>query len=124
RLEGEAAALSLRTLQGVADGTSAVTTRVDNSDFLRIVRDLRRVHSHIAALSYPVLERAGDSSDRDTEEAPAAAAADNPAPLDGSGGPVDNDVEQYGLRSGGRGRGGGKEGGGGYRAFFRDSPQH
>jgi phosphate:Na+ symporter len=100
RLEAEAAALSLRTLQRVVEGTSAVTTRVDNSDFLRIVRDLRRVHSHIAALSYPVLERAGDSSDRDTEEAPAAAAADNPAPLDGSGGPVDDDVEQYGSRSG------------------------
>src|SRR6202048_4537327 len=97
RQETEAAALNLRTLQGAADGTSAVTTRVDTSDFLRIVRDLRRVHSHIAALSYPVLERAGDSSDRDTEEAPAAAAADNPAPLDGSGGPVDDDVGQYGL---------------------------
>jgi phosphate:Na+ symporter len=100
RLEAEAAALSLRTMQGGADGPSGATTRVDNSDFLRIIRDLRRVHSHIAALSYPVLERAGESSDRDTEEMPATAAADHPAPLDRSGGPVDNDVEQYGLRSG------------------------
>jgi phosphate:Na+ symporter len=100
RLETEAAALSLRTLQGSADGAGGVTTRVDNSDFLRIIRDLRRVHSHIAALSYPVLERAGESSDRDIEEMPATAAADHPAPLDRSGGPVDNDVEQYGLRSG------------------------
>ena len=39
-------------------------------------------------------------SDRDSEEAPAAAAADRPAPLDRSGGPVDDDVEHYGLRSG------------------------
>ncbi len=100
RLEAEAAALSLRTMQGSAAGQNGVTTRVDNSDFLRIIRDLRRVHSHIAALSYPVLERAGESSDRDTEGTPAAAAPDNPAPLNRSGGPVDNDVEQYGLRSG------------------------
>ena len=98
RLEAEAAALSLRTLQAGTDRTSAVTTRVDNSDFLRIIRDLRRVHSHIAALSYPVLERAGESGNRDTEEAPAAAAADHPAPLDRSGGPIVNEVEQDGLR--------------------------
>ena len=71
RLEAEAATLSLRTLQDGADGTRAITTRVDNSDFLRIIRDLRRVHSHIAALCYPVLEHAGENSDRDTEEAAA-----------------------------------------------------
>jgi phosphate:Na+ symporter len=53
---------------------------VSVNDFLRIIRDLRRVHSHIAALSYPVLERAGESGDRGAEEAPAAAAADRPAP--------------------------------------------
>jgi phosphate:Na+ symporter len=97
RLEAEAAALSLRTLQDGADGTRAITTRVDNSDFLRIIRDLRRVHSHIAALCYPVLEHAGESSDRDTEEALAAAVADRPAPLDRSGKPVDDVVEQDGL---------------------------
>jgi len=96
RLEAEAAALSLRTLQAGADRTSVVTTRVDNSDFLRIVRDLRRVHSHIAALSYPILEHAGESNNRDIEETPAAAAADRPAPLDRSGGPVVNEVEQDG----------------------------
>ena len=73
RLEAQAAALSLRELQGCADGTSEITTQVDNSDFLRVVRDLRRVHSHIAALCYAVLERAGESSDHYPEEAPAAA---------------------------------------------------
>src|SRR5438270_7486788 len=56
RLEADAAALTFRTQQGNAE------TRVDNGDFLRIIRDLRRVHSHIATLSYPVLERAGESS--------------------------------------------------------------
>ena len=35
RLEAEAAALSLRTLQGSADGTGAVTTRIDNTTLLR-----------------------------------------------------------------------------------------
>ena len=35
--------------------------------------DLRRVHSHIAALAYPVLERAADSEGRDAGPAPAPA---------------------------------------------------
>jgi phosphate:Na+ symporter len=99
RLEAEAAALSLRTLQTGADGTSAVTSRIDNSDFLRIIRDLRRVHSHIAALSYSILERAGESGDRDIEEMLAATGADRPTPLDRSGGPIVNEVEQDGLQS-------------------------
>ncbi|MBV8055513.1 MAG: hypothetical protein JO071_09775 [Deltaproteobacteria bacterium] len=32
--------------------------------YLRILRDLRRVHSHIAALAYPILERASFLQDR------------------------------------------------------------
>jgi phosphate:Na+ symporter len=55
--EAEAAGLNMRSLQGGVSGSEAVTALNDNSDFLRIVRDLRRVHSHIAALAYPVLER-------------------------------------------------------------------
>jgi phosphate:Na+ symporter len=78
RLEAEASTLNMRSAQAMSAGSAAI--RVDNTDFLRITRDLRRVHSHIAALSYPVLERAGESGDRDAEEAPAAAAADRPAP--------------------------------------------
>jgi phosphate:Na+ symporter len=73
RQEAEAAALNIRSLQGGAIGAQAVATRVDNGDFLRIVRDLRRVHSHIAALAYPVLERAADGSDRGDGPAPIAA---------------------------------------------------
>jgi len=73
RQEAEAAALNIRSLQVGASGPQAVATRVDNGDFLRIVRDLRRVHSHIAALAYPVLERAAETGDRDADLAPVAA---------------------------------------------------
>jgi phosphate:Na+ symporter len=66
RQEAEAAALNIRSLQGGVSRSDAVTATVDTGDFLRIVRDLRRVHSHIAALAYPVLERAAQNNDRDT----------------------------------------------------------
>ncbi len=67
RQEAEAAALNIRSLQGGVSRSDAVTATVDTGDFLRIVRDLRRVHSHIAALAYPVLERAAEYNNRDTE---------------------------------------------------------
>jgi phosphate:Na+ symporter len=73
RQEAEAAASNIRSLQGRASGSNALTSRIDNGDFLRIVRDLRRVHSHIAALAYPVLERAAESEGRDAGAAPEAA---------------------------------------------------
>ena len=73
RQEAEAAALNIRSLQNSTSGPEAVATRLDNGDFLRIVRDLRRVHSHIAALAYPVLERAAENDHRDIELAPVAA---------------------------------------------------
>jgi phosphate:Na+ symporter len=66
RQEAEAAVLAIRSLQGGGSGSDTVTATVDNGDFLRIVRDLRRVHSHIAALAYPVLERAAEDHSRDT----------------------------------------------------------
>ena len=72
RQEAEAAALNIRSLQVGAAGSQAVATSVDNGDFLRIVRDLRRVHSHIAALAYPVLERDAETDDRDADLAPVA----------------------------------------------------
>jgi phosphate:Na+ symporter len=73
RQEAEAAALNIRSQQGGVSGSDSVTTTIDNGDFLRIVRDLRRVHSHIAALAYPVLERAAESEGRDAGAAPQAA---------------------------------------------------
>jgi phosphate:Na+ symporter len=72
RQEAEAVALNIRSLQVGAAGSQAVATSVDNGDFLRIVRDLRRVHSHIAALAYPVLERAAETGDREADLAPGA----------------------------------------------------
>ena len=75
RQEADAAALVVRSPQADTVKPSEVTTRVDNSDFLRIIRDLRRVHSHIAALAYPVLERAVERSDYDAAPAFAAPGA-------------------------------------------------
>lgn len=71
RHEAEAGALNIRSLQTCASGSAAVTTTIDNSDFLRIVRDLRRVHSHIAALAYPVLEREAETGRGDAGPSPA-----------------------------------------------------
>jgi phosphate:Na+ symporter len=68
RLETEAADANIRSLQGTAEGVLAAG--VDSGIFLRIVRDLRRVHSHIAALAYPVLERAVGGADRSAAPAP------------------------------------------------------
>ena len=73
RQEAEAAALNIRLPQSGVSGSDVVSTRTDNGDFLRIIRDLRHVHSHIAALAYPVLERAAESEGRDAGAAPAAA---------------------------------------------------
>jgi phosphate:Na+ symporter len=65
RLEAEAADLNIRSLQSGARGVDAVlATGVDSGILLRMVRDLRRVHSHIAALAYPVIERAAGGADR------------------------------------------------------------
>jgi phosphate:Na+ symporter len=68
RLETEAADTNIRSLQGTTEGVLAAG--VDSGIFLRIVRDLRRVHSHIAALAYPVLERAAGGADRSAAPAP------------------------------------------------------
>lgn len=77
RLELEATGLRSRSLQTVnAAGDTA--SSVDSGDFLRVVRDLRRVHSHIAAFAYPVLERASESLDNDGEAIPSRAL---PTPL-------------------------------------------
>ena len=73
RLETEAADMNIRSLQGGAKGADTVVAAgVDSGNFLRIVRDLRRVHSHIAALAYPVLERAAGDADRSRLPTPVA----------------------------------------------------
>jgi phosphate:Na+ symporter len=71
RMEAAAADTNVRSLQGAARGAdAALAAGVDSGIFLRIVRDLRRVHSHIAALAYPVLERAAGGADRSAGPAP------------------------------------------------------
>jgi phosphate:Na+ symporter len=74
RMEAEAADTNVRSLQGAAkEADMALAAGVDSGIFLRMVRDLRRVHSHIAALAYPVLERATGGGDRSAGPPPIGA---------------------------------------------------
>jgi phosphate:Na+ symporter len=63
QLEADATALSVQILRdaaaaGRAAGTDTVGAAAEESGLLlRIVRDLRRVHSHLASFAYPVLRR-------------------------------------------------------------------
>jgi phosphate:Na+ symporter len=66
RLENEASERHIRALRERRDGGGDV--------YLRILRDLKRIHSHLAALAYLPLERAGLLQDRlRTEVSPGAA---------------------------------------------------
>jgi phosphate:Na+ symporter len=81
QLELEAAGLRGRSPQTAADAPGGIAGSTDSGDFLRIVRDLRRVHSHIAALAYPVLERASKRDGDEGEPAPSRALPLPPAAL-------------------------------------------
>jgi phosphate:Na+ symporter len=75
-LEAAAADIDIRAFQDAATGRDTIPTAgVDRGIFLRIVRDLRCVHSHIAALGYPVLERATEAGGRDAGPAQVAPTA-------------------------------------------------
>jgi phosphate:Na+ symporter len=75
RLEAEAAEVDIRGLHGATKETGTVlAAAVDSGILLRMARDLRRVHSHIAALAYPVLERAAAGEDSGDQLMPPAAA--------------------------------------------------
>ena len=80
RLEAEAAEVNIRALHDTTkEAETVLAAGVDSGILLRMVRDLRRVHSHIAALACPVLERAAageDSGDRPTPLAAAGLLAD------------------------------------------------
>jgi phosphate:Na+ symporter len=56
--------------------THAQTAEADDF-YLRVLRDLRRIHSYIAALAYPPLDRAGRMQERlvDTATEPQEAEA-------------------------------------------------
>jgi phosphate:Na+ symporter len=58
RLENEISERHIRALRERRDDGGA------GDVYLRILRDLKRIHSHLAALAYPVLERAGLLQDR------------------------------------------------------------
>jgi phosphate:Na+ symporter len=79
RLELEAAGLRGRSPQAAPDVAGGIAGGADSGDFLRIVRDLRRVHSHIAALAYPVLERASARDGDEGEPVPSRALSVPPA---------------------------------------------
>lgn len=76
--EAGAMALSVRLLRTVAGGNRAAETdtmeRVaeESGLFLRSVRDLRRIHSHLASFAYPILHR---PRDRDSHRPDAATPA-------------------------------------------------
>jgi phosphate:Na+ symporter len=76
---------SAMTLSAQLLRTAAATTRLADKDtaervaeesglFLRIVRDLRRIHSHLASFAYPVLHGAGSGAKKRPRRSGAAAA--------------------------------------------------
>jgi phosphate:Na+ symporter len=79
--DAAATVLSVRLLRsaaaasrlGEADGTERIAEESDL--FLRTVRDLRRVHSHLASFAYPIIHRVRGRSRR----GPAGAAAESGA---------------------------------------------
>jgi phosphate:Na+ symporter len=61
-LEGRATALDLERLRqaaagGRAPGSEGAAAASDDSGVLRVARDLRRIHSHLASFAYPVARR-------------------------------------------------------------------
>jgi len=91
-LEAETTALAVQrlrdaTLAGRAAGPDAAPSAPDESSVLRVVRDLRRIHSHLAGFAYPVLHRVrpdgggpGRPTARKGTRGRAAKAAAEPAP--------------------------------------------
>lgn len=73
--EAAASALSLRLLRSAAAASRLAETGgaeriAEESDlFLRTVRDLRRIHSHLASFAYPILHRVRGRSRRGTQRA-------------------------------------------------------
>jgi phosphate:Na+ symporter len=64
RMENESSERHIRALREQRDDGGG------GDVYLRILRDLKRIHSHLAALAYPVLERAGLLQERLVRESP------------------------------------------------------
>ena len=74
-LEASTTALCVRrlrdaTLANRAGGAEGMPGTPDESGVLRVVRDLRRIHSHLASFAYPVLNRpqTGTRAERDARQ--------------------------------------------------------
>ncbi len=73
--EAEAMALSARSLRAAAasnrllESEAAERVAEESGLLLRAVRDLRRVHSHLASFAYPILHRPGDRKPGTAESA-------------------------------------------------------
>jgi phosphate:Na+ symporter len=84
QLEGDATALSVRILREAAAasraaGTDTVGSAAEESGLLlRIVRDLRRVHSHLASFAYPVVRRPQRRSSTRADDSGAADSSSDP----------------------------------------------
>jgi phosphate:Na+ symporter len=89
-MEADATALAVQrlrdaTLASRTAGTDAAAATPDESGVLRVVRDLRRIHSHLASFAYPVLNRpraaaTGSKRGRSTRARARAAKAAGDAP--------------------------------------------
>ena len=77
--EAAAMALSARLLRAaaattrLADKDTAERVAEESGLFLRTVRDLRRIHSHVASFAYPVLQRSGQNTPRSPRQRATAA---------------------------------------------------
>jgi phosphate:Na+ symporter len=76
KMEGDATALSVKRLReaalaGRSESGDSVNLAVEESGLLlRIVRDLRRVHSHLASVAYPIMQRSDRKRPNATELLP------------------------------------------------------
>jgi phosphate:Na+ symporter len=71
----------------LADKDTAERVAEESGLFLRIVRDLRRIHSHLASFAYPVLHGAGSGVKKRSRKTAAAVAAPLAAPKNTLPGP-------------------------------------
>ena len=84
-MEAETTALVVQRLResmtaGRAAGQDPTAATLDDSGVLRVARDLRRIHSHLATFAYPALRAPAGRSRRRTHDKTRAEPADDPAP--------------------------------------------
>ena len=102
-MEAAATALSVQrlrdaTLASRAAGAEGATAAPDESGVLRVVRDLRRIHSHLASFAYPVLNRprAGERGRMRSRARAALRGRAGKAPADAPAPPPEPDADEDG----------------------------